>query len=161
MGTFRAINCILAAIFVVFIASHSSANNISTTDIHNIILDNEGKIYTWGHNYNGQLGDGTTIARHKPVNVDGITSSKSVSAGLHHSLALANDSTVWAWGDNLYGTLGDGTTTERHTPVQVVGLANISAISAGYGYSLALSKDGRAWAWGGKLCWRTRRRDHH
>jgi len=107
-----------------------------------------GKVWAWGNNEYGQLGDGTTTDRSFPVQVSGLSGVTAVSAGGPHSLALKSDGTVWAWGYNRYGQLGDGTGTNQHTPVQVSDITGVTAISAGAFHSLALDSDGNVWAWG-------------
>jgi len=114
---------------------------------HSLALKVDGTVFAWGHNYNGQLGDGTIANKSIPVQVE-IDNVKSISAGYNHSIALKEDGTVWAWGDNNCGELGDGTTTDKRTPVQVEGIYNIKSISAGDDHSLALKEDGTVWAWG-------------
>jgi alpha-tubulin suppressor-like RCC1 family protein len=108
----------------------------------------DGTVWAWGYNSDGQLGDGTTTNRSKPVQVQNIQSVTAVACGEKHSLALKSDGTVWAWGHNYDGEIGDGTTTNRGKPVQVVGLTNVIAIAAGDWHSLALKSDGTVWAWG-------------
>ncbi len=127
---------------------------------HSLAVGNDGTVWAWGWNDQGQLGNGTAKDSHVPVQVkdssgkgrlEGIV---AVSAGFSHSLALANDGTVWAWGSNTSGQLGDKTATDRTLPVQVKDssgegkLEGIVAISAGDVHSLALSNDGTVWAWG-------------
>src|SRR4051812_35564707 len=97
------------------------------------------KVYAWGWNGSGQLGDGTTVDRHSPVVVPGLSDVVQVSAGAYHSLALRSDSTIWAWGWNGVGQLGDGTTVDRLRPVQLAGLRSASAISAGALHSVAIA----------------------
>lgn len=75
-----------------------------------------GKVYCWGANTNGQLGDGTTTSRSTPTLVPGLDGVTTVSAGFGHTCAVA-EKTVSCWGRNDFGQLGDGTTTERHSPV--------------------------------------------
>jgi len=115
-----------------------------------VVLPN-GTVKAWGDNAFGQLGDGTTIDSHTPVQVKNLSGISAVATGAYHSLALKNDGTVWAWGKNEFGQLGDGTETEIHTPKQVVNLAGIISIAGGYDYSLALKYDGTVWAWGSNL----------
>ena len=128
----------------------SSVHSISAGRNYSIALKDDGTVWSWGGNYYGQLGDGTTEHRRSPVQVSNLTDVKAINAGtgLGHSLALKNDGTVWAWGYNKNGQLGDGTREDRHTPVQVSGLIDVIAISAGDKHSLALQADGTVWAWG-------------
>jgi hypothetical protein len=84
-----------------------------------------GKVYCWGVNGNGQLGDNTTTYRTTPTLVaDGAMGNSgvtAVAAGAAHSLGLKDTTCLFAWGWNDYGQLGDGTYTHRNTPVQVSG----------------------------------------
>jgi uncharacterized repeat protein (TIGR02543 family) len=86
-------------------------------------LKADGTVWAWGDNEDGQLGDGTTIDRHTPVQVLDLNGVTAVSAGWDYSLALKGDGSVWAWGLNEDGQLGDGTSSIfQLTPVQVSGL---------------------------------------
>jgi len=121
---------------------------------HTLALKSDGTVWSWGANRFGQLGDGTVIDRHNPVQVKGpggvgnLTDVKAIAAGGYHSIAVKSDGTVWVWGYNICGQLGNGTTTSSSVPVQVTGLTNVKAISAGLHFSLALKTDGTVWAWG-------------
>ena len=115
---------------------------------YTVALRNDGTVWAWGNNIYGQLGDGTTINRRTPVQVQNLNNITAISARSSHTVALRSDGTVWAWGRNRFGQLGDGTTTTRHTPVQVQNLSNITAISAGGSHTVALRSDGTVWAWG-------------
>ena len=67
----------------------------------------DGSVWTWGSNYSGQLGDGTTTDSFTPKKVAGLTGTHPATA-IGAGLALLNDGTVWAWGDNSDGQLGTG-----------------------------------------------------
>jgi alpha-tubulin suppressor-like RCC1 family protein len=123
---------------------------IAEGDRSTFALKSDGTVWAWGANWNGQLGDGTTVDRHSPKQISGFTGVVSISAGCRFTLALKNDGTVWAWGANWYGQLGDGTTTDRYSPVQVLDEsgAGVVSISAGDGVSIAVKNDGAVWAWG-------------
>jgi len=116
-------------------------------------LDNTGQVWTWGYNFYGQLGDGTTNDSWTPVAVSGLTNITAIAAGSSEAYALKNDGTVWAWGANWNGQLGDGTTNPSLTPVQVggAGFTNVTAIAGGAGHGLARKSDGTLWAWGGNF----------
>lgn len=125
---------------------------------HNLALTSDGKVYAWGGNDSGQIGDGTTTNRTLPVavNMNGVLQGNTViaiAAGDRHSLAISSDGKVYAWGSNSSGELGDGTTTQRTIPVAVNSSGvlfgrTIVAISAGDMSSLALTSEGKVYSWG-------------
>jgi alpha-tubulin suppressor-like RCC1 family protein len=131
---------------------------VSAGGYHSIAIGSNGKLYSWGDNTDGQLGDGTRTHRAKPVAVSpgavrsGVTFS-AVSAGTYHSIALGSDGKVYSWGGNAAGELGNGTTTNSSVPVAVAaGVVpsgvTFSAVSAGSNYSMALGSGGKAYSWG-------------
>lgn len=131
---------------------------IAASDYQSYALDSNGKVYAWGNNAVGGIGDGTTTARSVPVAVDvsGVLSGKvivAITAMPAGCLALSSAGKVYGWGANSYGQLGDGTTTHRLTPVAldmsgVLSGKTVTAIEAGSGGGLAIGSDGRAYAWG-------------
>jgi alpha-tubulin suppressor-like RCC1 family protein len=117
-----------------------------------VALTTTGRVYGWGINNDGQVGDGTTTRRLKPVlarKLNGVTVT-AVREGDIFGIALTGTGKILTWGDNAAGDLGDGTTRSRLTPVRVrlpKGVT-ITAISAGIGSAMALTKSGRVLAWG-------------
>jgi alpha-tubulin suppressor-like RCC1 family protein len=107
-----------------------------------------GTVRAWGDNSCSNLGDGTTIERHAPVSVTGLSGVQAIACGSGHVLALLTDGTVRAWGRNDYGQLGDGTIAERHAPVAVPTLSGIQMVVGGLYHSAALRNDGTVWTWG-------------
>ena len=124
------------------------------TATHTIYVKDDGTVWAWGNNNNGQLGDGSATSKNTPVQVSGLYSMTAVAAGSGHTVALKNDGTVWAWGNNSTGQLGNGNFTPSNpTPAQVSGLSGMSsgvviAVAAGYDHTVALKNDGTVWAWG-------------
>lgn len=128
---------------------------LAAGNAHSLALDSAGKVWAWGSDGDGQVGNGSTVsAVPAPTRVEGLANVTSIAAGDNDSFALDAAGTVWAWGYNGYGQLGDGSVTERDNPVQVKGpggvgtLANVTAIAAGSQHALALLSDGSVWAWG-------------
>jgi alpha-tubulin suppressor-like RCC1 family protein len=99
-----------------------------------------GDVYSWGYNWEGQLGLGDTEARWVPQRIKGLSAIVDIVDAWDHVLALKKDGTVWAWGANLDGQLGDGTNLDRLTPVQVKGLHDVIAIDGTQGCSFAITK---------------------
>lgn len=96
---------------------------VATGDNHACAVVARGEVTCWGWNKYGQLGDGTTTDRFKPVNVVDVGSMiRGITAGDSLSCALTTDGGVKCWGNNDHGQLGDGTTVDRRSPVAVLGL---------------------------------------
>ncbi|RAY12868.1 hypothetical protein DPM19_22900 [Actinomadura craniellae] len=116
---------------------------------HALALTWDGKVYAWGLNDDGEVGDGTPVPRPAPVRVSGLTEIRAVAAGIHHSLAVSNDDKLLAWGRNAAGQLGTGPPyQDRLTPVQVPVPARVQNVAAGGHHSLALTVNRRVYAFG-------------
>lgn len=124
--------------------------DISAGKDHTIALKEDGTVWGWGVNLNGELGNGvTTHISLVPTQVLEVEDIVAISSGMYHVLALKKDGTVWAWGRNSSGQLGNGTTASGvRTPVQVKDLDNVVAVMAGKSHSMAIKADGSVWVWG-------------
>jgi alpha-tubulin suppressor-like RCC1 family protein len=123
------------------------------------IVDNSGRVWTWGANWNGQLGNGTTNARYTPGTVKKADGSDlmgivSISIGQSQMTALDIEGHVWTWGSNQSGALGNNSTADSSYAVQVVGedylpLGGISQVVAGgSSFCIALGRNGVVYGWG-------------
>ncbi len=127
---------------------------IAAGEKHTVALDDEGNVWTWGYNEMGQLGDGTTEHKSKPVAVSketGLGKVTQIAAGVYHTVALDDEGNVWTWGSNRNGQLGDGTTEYKSKPVAVskeTGLVKVTQIAAGVYHTVALDDEGNVWTWG-------------
>ncbi|MQY08047.1 RCC1 domain-containing protein [Actinomadura macrotermitis] len=115
---------------------------------HSAAVLADGTVKTWGHNANGQLGNGGTTASPTPAAVPGLSGVSAVATGAFHTLALLSNGTVKSWGANVSGQLGDGSTADRHAPGTVSGLTNATALTAGTLFSAAIRNDYTVVAWG-------------
>jgi hypothetical protein len=117
---------------------------------HSCALTTGGGVKCWGHNGDGELGDGTLLKRPSPVNVDGLNNGvQQVSLGFDSGCALLNTGAVRCWGYNGNGQLGDGTRSTRRTSVKVDGINTAVAISAGWDHTCAVLTGGALVCWGG------------
>ena len=111
-----------------------------------------GKLWAWGDDAFGQLGDGRTKTSLRPVLVKVPAGVKiaSIGAGSEHGIALTSTGSVLTWGRGSWGQLGNGGKANRDVPVAVrLPRGNkVTAVSAGGGFSLALTSTGKVLAWG-------------
>ena len=130
-------------------AAIKTTSAVAAGAYHTVALDRAGRVWTWGNNERGQLGDGGTENRPVPgqLNFTGNLALISIAAGNYHTVALDENGYVWTWGANEYGQLGDGSTSDRITPVRI-NLANITAVAIGAYHTVALDRAGRVWTWG-------------
>jgi alpha-tubulin suppressor-like RCC1 family protein len=126
-----------------------------------------GTAYCWGRNTNGQLGDGTTANRTRPVPVSGIPFRSlnypdQLFAGYAHACAIVTEGVTsgpvgagggrlygmaYCWGDNTHGQLGDGTRTSRSTPAPVAGGKTFYSLTLGGAHTCGTATDGQ-FCWG-------------
>lgn len=143
-----------------------SYDSISSGFVHAIAKRRDGTIWGFGHNLNGQLGDGTVINRSSPVQV-GTSSWVSVSAGYYTTFGITVSAinglqNIYGWGLNANGQLGTGDTINYSSPVLVgssqiiqlvssptqIGTSSWTSISAGLSNSMAIRSDYKLYTWG-------------
>jgi alpha-tubulin suppressor-like RCC1 family protein len=113
----------------------------------------DGKLYGWGLNADGQLGDGTLVNKSKivPLPMTGVVSLQ-VGGGSGYGLTCAVLASGGAkcWGDiSTSYTLGDGVTSVSATGIVPTGFgADVLTMGAGYGHGCGLFADGTAKCWG-------------
>ncbi|MDO9140563.1 MAG: hypothetical protein Q7U38_09585, partial [Methylobacter sp.] len=117
---------------------------------HSLLLDDEGKVYSFGSGAYGKLGHNNTDNKAQPTQIAGIENIIAISAGGNHSLLLGRDGKVYSFGWGTNGKLGHGDLHDKTVPTQIaaVGDINITAISAGNEHSLLLAEDGKVYAFG-------------
>ncbi len=112
-------------------------------------LKDDGSLWSWGNNSNGELGLGDNDPRDEPTQIGtdtDWTNSISVSA---HVMAVKTDGTLWGWGYNEEAELGLGNVDPYTSPTQIGTDIDWDIVSAGSNSTIAIKQDGSYWAWGG------------
>lgn len=108
-------------------------------------IDSKGGLWSWGLNGYGQLGDGTTEDRYKPVKI--MDDVVSVCNGGGYAMAVKSDGSLWGWGSNLYGQLANNDNKFNAEPVHIMDdIVYVSVFEDQY--VMAVGNDDSVWFWG-------------
>jgi alpha-tubulin suppressor-like RCC1 family protein len=120
----------------------------ATNALHTCAVSTAGRVWCWGFNASGQLGDGTTTTRDAPVLVAGITGATAVATSRSTTCALVTGGAVRCWGRGTSGQLGNGASADSLTPVAVTGITGATSLSGGTGHFCVIIAVGAARCWG-------------
>jgi hypothetical protein len=120
---------------------------------HCIARNSSGKVYCWGYNRCGYLGNGSQDeSYHKPILNQYLNNEFVIdmSCGVQHSLVLTNCGEVYAWGENDFGQIRNGCNDKQLIPIKVKGFNNerVLMISCGEFHSMTLTECGHVYSWG-------------
>ncbi|HMJ11595.1 MAG TPA: hypothetical protein VK524_09300, partial [Polyangiaceae bacterium] len=123
----------------------------STGQGHTCGLRNDGALFCWGRNTNGQLGiDSVGGHLRTPTRVGTDTNWLNVAAGQGQTCGVRQDGTLWCWGIDAAGSLGLNVTTDTVVPrpTQVGTLRTWRQASASRLHTCATTLDGAVYCWG-------------
>ncbi|KAL6771330.1 hypothetical protein ACKKBG_A25915 [Auxenochlorella protothecoides x Auxenochlorella symbiontica] len=114
-------------------------DSVAGGQAHSLALTQDGDVYAWGLNGDGQLGDGTTQTSLQPKLLEAVTVPvASISAGARHSLLLTRTGCALAAGHGAFGATGTGRYEDSLAPTAVASPAGrrVTALAAGWWHSL-------------------------
>jgi alpha-tubulin suppressor-like RCC1 family protein len=129
-------------------AAAPAFQQVSSGGVQTCGVSTENRVYCWGYNVFGMVGDGTTTDRLTPTPVAGTLRFRQVDAGASHTCAVTTDNRAYCWGWNRFGALGDGTTETRLQPVPVAGGHQFRQVDAGEYHTCGRTTDNRVYCWG-------------
>jgi YD repeat-containing protein len=128
---------------------------------HGLALSVAGRVWSWGEQGSGRLGNGNTASADisvpdrvllPPANFE---LGAAIAAGYDHSLVIDQSGILWTFGENGSGQLGNNATTDSAVPVRVLQsttpgdfIGPCIAADGGHDYSVALLSTGEVIAWG-------------
>ncbi len=116
-------------------------------------VTNDGRMYVWGDNSYGQLGQGkdkkelsnSTVPMQVPLPLSEKVDKIAVAYNTIAAVTLSNR--LYSWGYNGYGKLGTGDTTNRNKPELIMeGVADVKISEYN---TMILTTDGKVYTWGG------------
>ncbi len=129
-------------------------SSLMESDIeHCLLLKNDGSLWSFGFNYNGQLGTGNSTVgtvTTLPERVGTLNTWKSIYTSVSASYAIKTDGTLWSWGLNASKRLGNGAAFDDvvSTPTQVGTDTNWLTIAANSACAVGIKTDGTLWVMG-------------
>ena len=96
-----------------------------------LALSADGRLFTWGGNSAGQIGNNTFVVQPFPVEIPsphGAVAWQKATAGAGHVLAIADNGRLYSWGYAFDGALGNGEEAHRPFPAIVKGLGNFATL---------------------------------
>ncbi|MBI9105067.1 MAG: chitobiase/beta-hexosaminidase C-terminal domain-containing protein [Spirochaetales bacterium] len=131
---------------------------VSSGGYHSLAIRTDGTLWAWGHDLQGQLGNGTTAGDQlSPVQIGTKSDWATVAAGGRTSYAIDTNGKLYAWGNGSNGALDGTVRADYSTPTQIGTGIIWAKVSASLGtqagnfmdsHVLALSADGGLYAWG-------------
>ena len=105
----------------------------NTSQYSSFIIDQQGQLYTWGDNSEGQLGLSSTQTEFLTPQLVNLGTEKVIYASVSDSSFIVTDQgNIYAFGDNQYGQLGNGNNVNQSKPVLINGdLITNNSLSAG------------------------------
>jgi alpha-tubulin suppressor-like RCC1 family protein len=127
-----------------------NVSQITVMNDHKCVLKNDGTIWCWDFNDDGELGDGTAVNRANPVQEStAATDWAYVSAGNDHTCAVKTGGTLYCWGKNTDGQLGLGSSgADVLNPTQVGTDTDWASVSAMGSHTCAIKTGGTLYCWG-------------
>jgi alpha-tubulin suppressor-like RCC1 family protein len=101
---------------------------------HTVGIRKDSTVWSWGHNFYGELGNGNREHFQNQVITNEKTALKNivkiVSVG-YHTLALNSSGYVYSWGSNDFGELGHFGKAIQPFAKKINGLSNIVSVAVG------------------------------
>ena len=136
--------------------THSKQSNLTmyATWRNTCAIRNDGDVYCWGRNGNGQLGIGSmgsSTWKDRPTKTNNLGSDAvSVSMGEQHTCAVLDTGVLKCWGRNNHGQIGVGSGGDKDAPqtVNVGSGRTTTSVYLGYHHTCAILDDQSVKCWG-------------
>ena len=133
------------------------SGKISCYGEHRGAITNNGDLYLWGNNSDGQLGTVTDEFIKVYWNKNGISSTPikvmenvaCASLGYDTSAVITNDGSLYTWGCGRYGRLGNGDDDNSIEPIKI--MDNAVSVSLGFEAGAVITNDSSLFVWGYNL----------
>jgi alpha-tubulin suppressor-like RCC1 family protein len=128
----------------VAVAGAHRFRRVATGDGHSCGLTTDNRVWCWGDNYAGKLGDGTQMRRLVPTLTKGDREYRHVDAGGGHTCAVTLTNRAFCWGNGN----GFGGPLRTPRPTAVSGDLTFTRMTLGEYYTCGETIDHQPYCWG-------------
>lgn len=107
----------------------------------------DGSVYAWGGNYNGEAGFGHSKKTPILTKLDGLPKIKQISAGDNHAAAIDIEGNLYVWGSNKMGQLGFVDIETKSVPTKTQ-FTNVKKVIATDWRTMVLLENGELYVMG-------------
>ncbi|KAH3862509.1 probable E3 ubiquitin-protein ligase HERC4 [Dreissena polymorpha] len=119
---------------------------------HNLLLTDDGRLFSWGSNDCGQLGVGCGSRQAQPMLISSLSGVpvSQLACGGSHSFALTRSGTMFGWGRNSFGQLGMSDNQDRPHPAtcKILRTQKVTYVTCGEDHTACLTLDGGLFMFG-------------
>jgi alpha-tubulin suppressor-like RCC1 family protein len=141
-----------SSLMQISIPSGKTPSAIACGYFHTVVLMTDYTIYATGYNYDGELGDSTTIDKTTLSLMPNTTgqSPVAIACGAYYTMILMSSGNIYGTGYNVYGQLGDDTTVNKYSMTIMPNTTGQipSSISCGSNHTVVLMANGSIYGTG-------------
>lgn len=130
---------------------------IAAGNYHNVLLDENGNVWTVGSNLNGELGRETEESVFQKADLQGAAAAKFIAVSGATTIVIDTNGNARTCGLNGHGQLGrsteDSSDSKLLTVTSGIGSTKMAAAAAGAYHSVLLDENGGIWTCGSNQCW--------
>ena len=123
---------------------------------HTITFSNDGTAFSFGRNYEGQLGLGHNDDVSFPTPIPNLPKINMISCGDNFTVCVDHEGFIWSFGNNNFGQLGTGNKRNFNVPQKLLDLPPVLSVDCGSEHTLMITNDDNLWSCGrnhmGQLC---------
>ncbi|KAL6075269.1 E3 ubiquitin-protein ligase herc2 [Balamuthia mandrillaris] len=137
---------------IVFALKDIKVVRIACGGFHNVVLTDNGEVWTWGWGHHGALGHGDSTQQNSPMKVEALADEKvyRIFTGRHQTFVINEAGHALAFGCGVEARLGLGDSASRYLPCPVTALYHefvVKVTSAEY-HTLFLTRGGKVYSCG-------------
>lgn len=122
---------------------------IATGLSHSCALTSGSKVYCWGRNANGQLGNTSTTDQLIATAIDTGNNYSSITTGSAFTCGIrTTGQKIYCWGLNSKGQLGIGSVAQRTSPTASANTGSFQVVSAGATHACGVQTNQKLYCWG-------------